>query len=81
MLITVTHSNLKPNRFHLHCRTLHLMFMDKVLSSSKCVQNVHVHSNEIKSEMRSYKSNVNIHKKDNRSYYVVLANKASSVTL
>ena len=35
----------------------------------------------IKSEMRSFKSNENIHKKEGGSYYVVLANKASSVTL
>ena len=35
----------------------------------------------IKSEMRSFKSNENIHKKDGGSYYVVSANKASSVTL
>ena len=33
----------------------------------------------IKSEMRSFKSNENIHKKEGRSYYVVSANKASSV--
>ena len=31
--------------------------------------------------MRSFKSNENIHKKEGGSYYVVLANKASSVTL
>ena len=35
----------------------------------------------IKSEMRSFKSNENIRKKEGGSYYVVLANKASSVTL
>ena len=35
----------------------------------------------IKSEMRSFKSNENIHKKEGGSYYVVSANKASSVTL
>ena len=35
----------------------------------------------IKLEMRSFKSNENIHKKEGGSYYVVLANKASSVTL
>ena len=35
----------------------------------------------IKSEMRSFKSKENIHKKEGRSYYVVSANKASSVTL
>ena len=35
----------------------------------------------IKSEMRSFKSNENIHKKESGSYYVVSANKASSVTL
>ena len=31
--------------------------------------------------MRSFKSNENIHKKEDVSYYVVLANKASSMTL
>ena len=35
----------------------------------------------IKSEMRSFKSNENIRKKEGGSYYVVSANKASSVTL
>ena len=35
----------------------------------------------IKSEMRSFKSNENIHMKEGGSYYVVSANKASSVTL
>ena len=35
----------------------------------------------IKSEMISFKSNENIHKKEGGSYYVVSANKASSVTL
>ena len=33
------------------------------------------------SEMRSFKSNENIHKKEGGSYYVVSANKASSVIL
>ena len=33
------------------------------------------------SEMRSFKSSENIHKKEGGSYYVVSANKASSVTL
>ena len=32
-------------------------------------------------KMSSFKSNENIHKKENGSYYVVSANKASSVTL
>ena len=36
---------------------------------------------QIKSEMGSFKSNENIHKEEFRSYYVVSANKASSVTL
>ena len=31
--------------------------------------------------MRSFKSNENIHKEEGESYYVVSANKASSVTL
>ena len=39
------------------------------------------HLMNIKSEMRSFKSNENIHKKEGGSYYVVSANKASSVTL
>ena len=38
-------------------------------------------TSDIKSEMRSLKSNKNIHKKEGGSYYVVSANKASSVTL
>ena len=36
---------------------------------------------KLKSEMRSFKSNENIHKKEGGSYYAVSANKASSVTL
>ena len=40
-----------------------------------------IHNTSIKSEMRSFKSNENIHKKEGGSYYVVSANKASSVTL
>ena len=39
------------------------------------------HHYNIKLEMRSFKSNENIHKKEGGSYYVVSANKASSVTL
>ena len=35
----------------------------------------------MKSQMISFKSNENIHKKEGGSYYVVSANKASSVTL
>ena len=35
----------------------------------------------IKSEMRSFKSNENIHKKEGGSYYEVSANKASSTPL
>ena len=42
---------------------------------------VHMYILNIKSEMRSFKSNENIHKKEGGSYYVVSANKASSVTL
>ena len=36
---------------------------------------------QIKIKMSSFKSNENIHKKEDGSYYVVSANKASSVTL
>ena len=42
---------------------------------------VFMRKHNIKSEMRSFKSNENIHKKECGSYYVVSANKASSVTL
>ena len=46
--------------------------MVTVTHSTLCIRN-------IKSEMRSF--NENIHKKEGGSYYVVSANKASSVTL
>ena len=36
---------------------------------------------QIKAHMSSFKSNENIHKKEDGSYYVVSANKVSSVTL
>ena len=49
---------------------------DKLMQHTPIPLNVN-----IKSEMRSFKSNENIHKKEGRSYYVVSANKASSVTL
>ena len=57
---------------HMHCRR-------KVKSSFQqpALQN----PLNIKSEMRSFKSNENIHKKEGGSYYVVSANKASSVAL
>ena len=42
---------------------------------------LNVKNPNIKSEMRSFKSNDNIHKKEGGSYYVVSANKSSSVTL
>ena len=51
-----------------------------VLRPPHCTPPAAVKSN-IKSEMRSFKSNENIHKKEGGSYYVVSANKASSVTL
>ena len=41
---------------------------------------VYLHTNKNK-KMSSSKSNENIHKKEDRSYYVVSANKASSVTM
>ena len=40
-------------------------------------QNTNLLPPNINSEMRSFKSNENIHKKEGGSYYVVLANKAS----
>ena len=36
---------------------------------------------KIKKKMSSFKSNENIHKKEDGSYYVVSANKDSSLTL
>ena len=51
-------------------------------SASIMAQNIQLKTyTNIKSEMRSFKSNENIHKKEGGSYYVVSANKASSVTL
>ena len=48
------------------------------LSGSKSIHLLtQLHTN-IKSEMRSFNSNENIHKKEGGSYYVVSANKASS---
>ena len=52
----------------------------KILFFLFCFPMSHARRN-IKSEMRSFKSNENIHKKEGGSYYVVSANKASSVTL
>ena len=46
-----------------------------------CLFNLAKYEVNIKPEMRSSKSNENIHKKEGGSYYVVSANKASSVTL
>ena len=57
------------NRFRLFHSTI--VFAKSFLQSTT----------NIKSEMRSFKSNENIHKKEGGSYYVVSANKASSVTL
>ena len=52
--------------------------LDELLSNWKRVLDA---LQNIKSEMRSLKSNENIHKKESGSYDVVSANKASSVTL
>ena len=41
----------------------------------------HQLQSNIKSEMRSFKSNENIHRKEGGLYYVVSVNKASSLTL
>ena len=57
------------------------MYMESYCISVVCkLQALRPEAN-IKSEMRSFKSNENIHKKEGGSYYVVSANKASSVTL
>ena len=45
------------------------------------LHNTSCSEDKYKSEMRSFKSNENIRKKEDGSYYVVSANKASSVTL
>ena len=51
-----------------------------VLRPPHCTTPAAVKANKNK-KMSSFKSNENIHKKEDRSYYVVSANKASSVTL
>ena len=55
------------------CRERNYVFID--------IDKMFLKDGNIKSEMRSFKSNENIHKKEGGSYYVVSANKASSVTL
>ena len=53
----------------MSCHFVHLLKVSKKMSLNK------------NQEMRSFKSNENIQKKKGGSYYVVSANKASSVTL
>ena len=70
----------------VNCRQY--MYLDALRSILECKigtakESFRVKNNNvnIKSEMRFFKSNENIHKKEGGSYYVVSANKASSVTL
>ena len=51
-----------------------------VLRPPRCKTPAAVKANKTQT-MRSFKSNQNIHKEEDGSYYVVSANKASSVTL
>ena len=51
-----------------------------VLWPPHCTTPAAVKANKNK-KMSSFKSNENIHKKEDGSYYIVSANKASSVTL
>ena len=57
--------------------------MDKIVNeiSNISTKSATLRFESRKSEMVSFKSNENIHKKEGGSYYVVSANKASSVTL
>ena len=48
---------------------------------TKPVKYTNLYLFNIKLDKRSFKSNENIHKKEGGSYYIVSANKASSVTL
>ena len=55
---------------------------DRLLSySSYTTNNTAANKKKKKKKMSSFKSNENIHKKEDGSYHVVSANKASSVTL
>ena len=72
----ISHEQTQSNRVCCF-QTLDAVFLKDLLSDY--ILKI-VHEN-IKSEMRSFKSNENIHKKEGGSYYVVSANKASSVTL
>ena len=51
-----------------------------ILRPAHCTTPAAMMANKNK-KMSSFKSNENIHKKEDGSYYVVSANKASSVTL
>ena len=70
---------------HVHKATVSKVFFSEQLGdycnfwNRPCKKVVFL--DHIKSEMRSFKSNENIHMKEGGSYYVVSANKASSVTL
>ena len=52
-------------------------FYGRHTAQNQCSETVYIW----KSEMRSFRRNENIHKKEGGSNYVVSANKASSVTL
>ena len=69
---------LKESRSGLRTRSAGNLFHRTTVMGKKSIDS---NIQNIKSEMRSFKSNENIHKKEGASYYVVSANKASSVTL
>ena len=53
---------------------------NKTIEYKKTCQVIRVRINKIK-KLSSFKSNENIHKREDGSYYLLSANKASSVTL
>ena len=71
---------LNTSRTAIHCLDIMKALLAKIQNLTFQIWNLAARFN-IKSEMRSFKSNENIHKHEGGWYYVVSANKASSVTL
>ena len=74
----VSIASLRCIRFHLFNIDLNSKIVNKY---DTFLFDYLISDSNTKSEMRSFMSNENIHKKEGWSYYVVSANKASSVTL
>ena len=66
------------HQFHQHS---HLLLHMHTYHVPYCLPSLQNKIRQIKKKMSSFKSNENIHKKEDESYYVVSANEASSVTL